>query len=200
MQHDADEVQMMLAEDSMKIKDWGAAIRSLEKYLTMEPGSNKAKKMLETAKKRQEQDKAKAKASPKPKRVFSTGMWTMARASTRSIGTPRKTKEEIAAGYMKRRRDREVKAREDFRASKQQDVFSLVSAIGAEKKKGPAMKLAFGKGNVSLSRIVNQGSGKLLGKAGVHHLHLGPTRQRLTAAVYLIRFGSPLHLPTRLNL
>ena len=65
-----------------------------------------------------------------------------------SIGTPRKTKEEIAAGYMKRRRDREVKAREDFRASKQQDVFSLVSAIGGEKKKGPAMKLAFGKGNV----------------------------------------------------
>ena len=45
--------------------------------------SNKAKKMLETAKKRQEQDKAKAKASPRPKRVFSTGMWTMARASTR---------------------------------------------------------------------------------------------------------------------
>ena len=89
-----------------------------------------------------------------------------------------------------------MKAREDFRASKQQDVFSLVSAIGGEKKKGPAMKLAFGKGNVSLSRIVNQGSGKLLGKAGVHHLHLGPTRQRLAAAVYL-RFGSALHLPTR---
>eukprot|EP01045_Picozoa_sp_COSAG04_P053576 COSAG04_NODE_23468_length_338_cov_0.640167_2_plen_41_part_01 len=41
-----------------------------------------------------------------------------------------------------------MKAREDFRASKQQDVFSLVSAIGGEKKKGPAMKLAFGKGNV----------------------------------------------------
>jgi len=96
---------------------------------------------------------------------------------------------------MKRRRDREVKAREDFRASKQQDVFSLVSAIGGEKKKGPAMKLAFGKGNVSLSRIVNQGSGKLLGKAGVHHLHLGPTRQRLAAAVYL-RFGSALMPPS----
>jgi len=36
---------MMLAEDSMKIQDWGAAIMNLEKYLKLEPSSKKASKM-----------------------------------------------------------------------------------------------------------------------------------------------------------
>jgi len=173
VRHEADEIQMMLAEDSMKIEDWAAAIKSLEKYLKMEPSSQKAAKMMAKAKKKQEEEKTKAREAPKgkPKKVFSTGMWTMARASSKAIGPPRKTKEEIAAGYMKRRRDRAVKAREDFQASKKQDVFALVGALGGGGAAKPGLKMAFGRGKISMSTILNHSKGKeSLGKAGHAHL------------------------------
>lgn len=173
VRHEANEIQMMLAEDCMKIEDWTAAIKALEKYLTMVPGSKKAAKMLAKAQKKQVDEKTKARVAPKgkPKKVFSSGMWTMARVSSKSIGPPRKTKEEIAAGYMARRRDRERKAREEFRASKKQDVFSLVGALGGSGAAKPGLKMAFGRGTISMSTILNHGKGKeSLGKAGHAHL------------------------------
>lgn len=171
--HQADEVQWMLAEDCMKIGDWAAAIKALEKYLTITPSSKRAAQMLATAQKRQEEEKTKARVAPqgKAKKVFSTGMWTMAHASSTPTGPPRKTKEEIAAGYMARRRERERSAREEFLASKKQDVFSLVGALGGTGAAKPGLKMAFGKGKISMSAILNEGRGKQsFGKAGHAHL------------------------------
>jgi calmodulin len=72
---------------------------------------------------------------------------------------------------MARRRERERKAREDFRASKKQDVFSLVGALGGSGAAKPGLKMAFGRGKISMSTILNHGKGKeSIGQAGHAHL------------------------------
>ena len=92
-------------------------------------------------------------------------------ASPKNTGPPRKTKDEIAAGYMKRRRDREVQARKDFHDSKKMDFGALIGAMGGAGKEKPAVKMAFGRGKISMTQILNQGQGKQsLGKAGHAHL------------------------------
>lgn len=68
VRHEKDEVVMMLAEDSMKIEDWGAAVKQLERYLKLEPSSQKAAKMLVSSAKPRQNDR---------KTIGFSGLWAL---------------------------------------------------------------------------------------------------------------------------